>query len=279
MPDLLAQFPRDLAQRVRLVRLGDGVPALLAHPDWERPAPFVLWMHGRTASKELDPGRYLRLVRAGIGAVAIDLPGHGERYEALLQEPTRSLEVIEKAASEIDAVVASLRDPALRSCFDLSRAGVGGMSMGGMVSLLRLCSPHPAALPRGFRALSLEATTGWLEGLYFPQRAGLPATRRWVVDHAESDVLRVDPAAHLAGFTPLPVLAAHSEADEIVPWEVQRGFLERLRAHYAARGADPASIEVMTFPSTGAPQEHVGFGKFSNETKNAQTAFFARTLA
>jgi len=34
-------------------------------------------MHGRTANKELDPGRYLRLIRAGIAVCAIDLPGHG----------------------------------------------------------------------------------------------------------------------------------------------------------------------------------------------------------
>jgi len=74
-----SRLPSSLASRAKSVRFGD-VPALLAHPDWETPAPVVLWMHGRTVSKELDPGRYLRWVRAGIAACAVDLPGHGERF-------------------------------------------------------------------------------------------------------------------------------------------------------------------------------------------------------
>ena len=29
------------------------------------PRPTIIWIHGRTVSKELDPGRYLRWLRAG----------------------------------------------------------------------------------------------------------------------------------------------------------------------------------------------------------------------
>lgn len=59
MDDRFARFPSDLAWRTRAARLGPSrVPALLAHPDWTTPAPVVIWMHGRTVSKELDPGRY-----------------------------------------------------------------------------------------------------------------------------------------------------------------------------------------------------------------------------
>ena len=41
------------------------VPTLLVRKD-DLPRPFILWMHGRTADKFLDPGRYLRYVRRGI---------------------------------------------------------------------------------------------------------------------------------------------------------------------------------------------------------------------
>ena len=58
------------------------VPAMLSHPDWRTPRPTVLWMHGRTVSKEIDNGRFLRFVRAGIASVSLDLPGHGERLDA-----------------------------------------------------------------------------------------------------------------------------------------------------------------------------------------------------
>ena len=83
-------LPTSLKKQARPARLA-GVPSLLVHPDWARPAPFVLWMHGRTVDKELDPGRYLRWVRAGIGACAIDLPGHGERHEAAADEPSSTI--------------------------------------------------------------------------------------------------------------------------------------------------------------------------------------------
>ncbi len=59
---------------------------------------------------------------------------------------------------------------------------------------------------------------------------------------------------------------------------VQRRFVEALRGHYVSRGADPALIEFVTWPSTGAPDEHVGFGRVSNDAKNMQTAFLARHL-
>src|SRR5690606_4692968 len=110
-----AELPSSLAKQTRFETLAkgptEGVPALLAHPDWSAPAPTVLWMHGRTVSKELDPGRYLRWIRAGIAAVALDLPGHGDRYSALMHKPENTLRVVEQMLGEVDHVVEALRDP------------------------------------------------------------------------------------------------------------------------------------------------------------------------
>ncbi|MBL8762968.1 MAG: prolyl oligopeptidase family serine peptidase [Phycisphaerae bacterium] len=257
------------------------IPILVAHPDWKAPAPVVVWLHGRTAHKELDPGRYLRWIRAGMGACAMDLPAHGERSDVGRQDPSQSLDTIARAAGEIDAVVTGLNDPAWSGMFDLGRLAIGGMSLGGMAALLRLCEPHR------FRAASVEGSAGWLEGLYVPGAlpvpeqgdgegrvpvSGAPAT------HDPAAVRRVDPVAHLEGFVPIPLLVLHSEADRIVPWLVQRRFVERLRSHYRARGADESMIEVRTWASTGAPLEHVGFGRFSNDAKNTQAEFLARAL-
>ena len=41
---------------------------------------------------------------------------------------------------------------------------------------------------------------------------------------------------------------------------------------------DPSLIELKTWPTTGAPNEHIGFGRFSNDAKNAQTDFLRRHL-
>lgn len=229
--------------------------------------PAVLWMHGRSVNKELDPGRYLRWVRAGIGAIALDLPGHGERYEVSFQGPARTIELIAQARDEVDGVLHSVRELGV---FDMSRLLIGGMSAGGMVTLSRLCQPHP------FIGACVEGTTGNLRDLYNP-RDGMPG-RPWPVKHDPSEIARVDPIEQLDGFEPLPLLALHNEGDEMVPIAGQRVFLEALRSHYAARGADPAWVELHTFSDTGAPQEHAGFGKYANDAKNLQLAFIKRVL-
>lgn len=229
-------------------------------------------MHGRTANKELDPGRYLRLIRAGIAVCAIDLPGHGERADAAMQLPARTLETMRRAIGEIDAVIASLAAPPYSGAFDLSHVGIGGMSLGGMTTLRRLCDPH------AFRCAAVEGTTGWLDGLYRPLENGLPAAQRWTTVHLPEHIEKMDPARHLSGFLPIPLLAVHSEADLMVPFACQQEFIGRLRTHYLERGADPALVTLISWPETGAPQEHVGFGRFSNDAKNAQVEFFKKHL-
>jgi len=272
---LLRPLPQDLRRRARLARIGE-IPVLLAHPDWERPAPTVLWMHGRTATKELDPGRYLRWLRAGIATCAIDLPGHGERLVSEYHTPVRTLDMLEQAVGEVDSVVEYLASPEHRGVFDLDRLGIGGMSAGGMVTLRRLCEGHE------FRCAAVEGTTGNLAGLYVPRRGGPGEEAPWPVRHDESRVALLDPMQNLVGggvgFRPLPLLALHSEADRMIPVGVQRRFVEVLRGHYVARGADPSLIEFTTWPETGAPDEHVGFGRVSNDAKNLQTDFLSRSL-
>lgn len=277
MRDRFAAMPSALASRSRLVRLAadpasefraDGVPTLLAHPDWTTSAPTVLWMHGRTVSKEIDPGRYLRWIRAGIAACAIDLPGHGERSEAGLQDARRTLDVVDACAAEIDHVVAALSD--FRAAdgsplFDTSRMGIGGMSAGGMVTLRRLCDPH------GFVCASVESSSG--------DFSFMPAYRE---RYAPELINRLDPMRHIrdgAGWRPIPLQALHSEADEWVPVGAMRSFLDELARVYREQGANPDLVQMVTWPTTGAPYEHAGFGRVSNDAKNLQTAFFTRWLA
>ncbi len=265
--DRFRRFPAYLAERARTARLGQSqVPGLLAHPDWTTPAPVVLWMHGRTVSKELDPGRYLRWIRAGIAVCAIDLPGHGERYQEGMDSAARTLDVLERVLPEIDGVVDALAAPEFRGGFDLERMGIGGMSAGGMATLRRLCEPHT------FRCATVESTTGDLERLYFG--TGHSPRPPWPVKHDPARVARLDPARHLDGWRPIPILLMHNELDRVVPVETTRAFVEALRRRYAA----PELVEFVTFPESGAPDEHSGFGRFSNDAKNRQTEFLVRHL-
>ena len=247
-------MPKSLRAHARWERLA-GVPALLVHPDppgaEAAPRPFLLWMHGRTAFKEMDNGRYLRLLRAGIGSVAIDLPGHGERADVALQSSERSMEVIEAALAEMPALLEALANfPG----FDRSRAAIGGMSLGGMVTLARLCRPH------GFRASVVEATTGDWTHLTGAMH-----------DPARADAM--EPARHLDRWSPTPLLAIHAELDEWIRIEWQRTFLDRLRGVHG-----DAPIELLAFSRTGAPHEHIGFGTFGPQAKDAGTDFLVRHL-
>jgi alpha-beta hydrolase superfamily lysophospholipase len=267
-----SQFPSSLAAQSRTARFG-AIPVLLCHPDWRTPAPTVLWLHGRTANKELDPGRYLRWIRAGIAACAIDLPGHGERAVAELQRPEATLDTISQAVGEIDTVIEHLADPALGGVFDLDRLAIGGMSLGGMVALRRLCEPHE------FKAASVEATTGNLQSLYGEHSAEVETPlRAWHVAHDSAKVAAVDPSQHLRGWRALPLLVLHSDADQVIPVASMRGFIEALRARYVQTYADPGLVRMHTWPETGAPQEHIGFGRVSNDAKNMQTDFLKSAL-
>jgi dienelactone hydrolase len=259
MLERFARLPSALQANARWRRLGSSrIPAMLVHPNGETgpPVPVVIWMHGRTGRKELDPGRYLRLMRSGIGLCAVDLPAHGERFDAALQEPSRTLDVIAQMIDEIDQLVDGLLDTGL---FDRHRLGIGGMSAGGMATMARLCREHP------FRCASVEAATGsWAH------------QRRREMFRGRSDDLieRLNPIANIARWREIPFQAIHARLDSWVSFEGQAAFIEELQWHYA----DPELVEFVTYERTGAPFEHAGFGKMAADAKERQRAFFARWL-
>jgi alpha-beta hydrolase superfamily lysophospholipase len=255
MPKLDGSLPSSLKALSRYARLGPDVPALVVRPEEsaDGPAPWLLWMHGRTASKELDPGRYLRLARAGIGCCSIDLPGHGERLEEQTLAPDASLGILEQVVTEIDEVITEV---AREETFDPQRVAIGGMSLGGMATMVRLCRPHQ------FKAAIVEASSG-----------------NWSFQHhrqfTDPDAAAaLDPITHLKSWREIPFLAVHSRHDEWVSWEGQLEFLEALRSRYK----HPELIEQCLFERTGAPFEHLGFGQSTNEAKNTEIDFLKRHL-
>jgi len=96
--------------------------------------------------------------------------------------------------------------------------------------------------------------------------------------HAADRLARLDPMKHLEGWRPIPLLHLHAETDRVVPLACAERFLDALRARHPAAGAAPGLVELATWRGTGAPEEHVGFGTFSNDAKNAQAKFFTRSL-
>lgn len=260
MSDLLQAFTPSLRERVQLGRLGDA-PALLAHPDptggAPRAVPLLLWLHGRTVRKEIDSARFLRLSRAGVACLAIDLPGHGERLDPALQEPDALPELLAAGVAELDSVLEALWSSDWAPLVDRERLAIGGMSVGGMIALRRLCDPHP------FRCAAIESSCGdfqaaGAERLLKAQLAGL------------------DPIQHLANWrAELPLLALHSERDEICPLIGIRSFTDALQARYS----EPERVSLVTWPETGAPKEHAGFGRKAHAARVALVEFLKEHLA
>ena len=247
-------LPSRLREVSTEVVIGD-VPCLLVCGS-EEPRPFLFWMHGRTASKELDPGRYLRYVRRGINVCAVDLPGHGARYVETMQEASRSLEVILKMTTEIDVVLEGLEK---YNGFDMRHAAIGGMSAGGIAAIERLCKPHP------FKVAVLEATSGDL----WPMRDA--PLCKGLSDEAFQ---KSNPIEQLDGWTNIPLVAFHSRHDQWMPFKAQESFIRALEA----RSEYPDEIEFVTFDRTGAPYEHIGFGRESAFVKEVQVEFVAKHL-
>lgn len=259
MPDLRDDLPSALRARAQWRRLGPSrIPALIvaAKTADDRPAPAVLWMHGRTARKEIDPGRALRFMRAGIAFCAVDLPGHGERFDAALQHPRHTLDLVLQMRDEIDEITEALAGV---EGIDVARLGIGGMSAGGMATLSRLCAPH------SFLATSVEATTGSWEH----QRH-----REMFEGRTEDEIAPNDPIRNLDGWREIPVQALHARHDAWVALEGQQAFIDALRE----RSAHPETVELVVYDETGAPFEHAGFGRFASDAKSRQRDFFQAVL-
>lgn len=266
--DRLAGFPSSLRARTALLRLGPA-PALVALPEGEDRVPGLLWMHGRTAAKELDSARYLRLIRAGVAVVALDLPGHGERADPACQEPDALPEVLVQALGEVDPVLEALRRAPEAARLDPERLAVGGISLGGMVTLRRLCDPHP------FRCATVEATAGDFVAGARQKGSPVSAPDRFLRARERG----LDPLAHLDGWRPIPLLALHTAADQLVPVAAIESFVRALRVRYRTLGADPELVRLVTWPETGALFEHVGFGREARAARELHVGFLAGHLS
>ena len=232
-----------------------GVPCLIVRND-DANRPFLFWMHGRTADKELNPGRYLRCVRRGIHVCAVDLPGHGQRFDKTLQGRHRILDVILQMTNEIDGVLEGLGEI---GGFDVTSCALGGMSAGGMVAITRLLRPHE------FRAAVLEASGGAWSHLL-----STPFCNKTFKDTLEA----MDPMKHLESWRDIPTIAFHSRHDAWIPFATESEFIDAIKE----QSSNPGEIELVAFDHTGAPDEHMGFGRESAFVKEAQVNFLARHL-
>lgn len=129
---------KKILRRIEAVELsGARVPSILLRPDLDARVPAVLLLHGYSSSKErLSNTMGRSLAMRGIASLAIDLPLHGARDDAMIDEarsnPLGLLKHWRTALAEAKDAITWLAENAV---VDSTRIGVAGYSLGSYVAL------------------------------------------------------------------------------------------------------------------------------------------------
>lgn len=116
---------------------GTHVPSIMLTPDVDTVVPAVLLLHGFSSSKErLSSTMGHALAARGIASLAIDLPLHGSRDDAIIEQarsnPLGLIQHWKKALAEARAAIAWLTT---NDAIDSQNISVAGYSLGSYVAL------------------------------------------------------------------------------------------------------------------------------------------------
>jgi dienelactone hydrolase len=183
---------------------GANVPAILLRPALHQPVPAALLLHGYTSSKERLSSTIGRsLAVRGIASLAIDLPLHGDRDDALAVEArTNPLGLLQHWRMALAEARGAIHILAQDGRFSSNHIAVVGYSLGGYIALLT------AAQEQQVRAVIIAAG------------GDLPAGS-WTT------VLRTiaDPTAAVQSLNGRPLLMLHGRNDRtITPAQAERLF-------------------------------------------------------
>ena len=179
------------------LRLAGGtVPSILLIPEASQPVPAALLLHGYASSKELLSDTIGRALAArGIASLAIDLPLHGTRDDALITQarsnPMELVKHFRNALAEAKAAIAVL---VAHEAIDQDRIAAVGYSLGSYVALMT------AAKEARIQAVIVAAG------------GDLPATP-WT----RMARLAADPISAVKSLKSRPLLMLHGRNDRTIP--------------------------------------------------------------
>ena len=182
---------------------GAQVPSILLSPEAEERVPAVLLLHGYSSSKErLASTMGHSLAARGIASLAIDLPLHGTRDDAMISEArTNPLGLLQHWKTALAEARNAIDWLAARESIDPLKLSTAGYSLGSFVAL------QIAVADQRVKCVVLAAG------------GDLPATP-W------TGMLRMvsDPIASVKSLSGRPLLMLHGTNDRTIP----RGQAQRL---------------------------------------------------
>lgn len=192
-------MPKRILRRSAIIDLaGAQVPSILLRPDGGGPFPAVLLLHGYSSSKErLSETMGRSLAVRGIASLAIDLPLHGSRDDAIIEEaranPLGLMHHWNMALREARAAVAWV---GAHDTINPDRVSVAGYSLGSYI------------------ALQTAAAGDRIESVIVAAGGDLPATR-W------TNMVRmvVDPLKAVRSLDGRRLLMLHGRFDRTIPAE------------------------------------------------------------
>jgi uncharacterized protein len=116
---------------------GAPVPSIMLLPDGSGPFPAALLLHGYSSSKERLADTFGRaLAVRGIASLAIDLPLHGARDDAMIEEARRNpLGLVQHWKMALAEALSAIGWLARHDAIDEGRLNVTGYSLGSYVAL------------------------------------------------------------------------------------------------------------------------------------------------
>jgi pimeloyl-ACP methyl ester carboxylesterase len=231
----------------------EPVPAYAYYQKGSKAMPVVIFMHGLGGSKDQYVPRMQELAGKGLFVVAIDAHLHGERQVPGIFPKGKSLgglgddysiwvhqSSISHTARDVSRILGAL---SARPEVDLSRVGVGGVSMGSSTCMVLAWKEPRVSVVVGL----IGAVDFWYDVTKTPPGPGQDVRRNALSLRVRQLVGSLDPLPRKAAVAPKALFLANGVRDQIDIGSIRK-FVKELRPAYEAH---PDRLRLLEEPETG----------------------------